>query len=814
MPNVAGDRLTVGNTTNPPMTRVNDVTAANRGMGKVSKRAGTDPAYREHSLVENYKDGRDVDKVAKMYSEMVGFPNLADQPEVVEQAKAAVLSSLKDTYSTFQYLRNKFLIMYRLYRGETLASFGYGRQKLHSPTPFKIVETIHPRIMRTVFGTQRWFQLYGKGEEHDGAATAQEILCRDQLRVCDYRKKASRFVRDGLIYGTAIQKTYWKQELADRAYRTAKRVPDPKIPGASKVTLSKVEREEMIFDGNDVLPIGIFDFFAPPAASSIEEAEWCCDRQLWPDYRVKQMVELGHWTNTDALEGNPGDNDYAYDDPYKQRKAYAYGLFDPRGGKQTATIPHYEVVDWWGPLVIKKDNGQYITKICNVVMIQPKSNAIIARVTVNPFWHGKKPYQVWRPLELQDELFGIGAIEMIARLSMEKDIKRSLLMSATQLEGNPMLVVSDQANIPPGQLVAQPGLIIRVPGNPNEAVMPIALPQVSDSPLKAENILEAEMREVSGVTSPVIGAQDPLSSAAKTATQYSSELNEANMRLSGAMENFDNEVTVPMLEQMCWNNMQFQSYEKVIRDIGPMGVRFRDRFTITPEMLIGRFIVQPLSGFKLLTKQTQIQQLVNLFDRAPQINQLYGPNAVKMPKLYAYILEQGFDIRNVDEFIGLPPEETRLLTAVEEQELWYHGNVPPRRPDDNDYLHAISHMEEIKTDRFALLEESDASVAGQARAHIADHMRKLMLTQEQQQKALMDMAQAAAMQGIMQPDASMDPLGGPTNAAEGGPTNTQEPGSPKLRTNEYTDQSRNGNQMNGSDMKSNAMSQAPNMGAM
>lgn len=807
---VASDRLQVGNTTNPPMTRVNDQTVASRGMGKVSVRKGTKPVYAEHQLVEHYTDDRNVDHVAKMYNEMVGFPNLADQPFVVEQAKAAVLSSLKDTFSTFQYLRNKWLIMYRLYRGETLASFGFGRQKLHSPTPFKIVETIHPRIMRTIFGSQRWFQLYGKNEEHDAAAQAQEILCRDQLRVCDYRQKASRFIRNGLIYGTAIQKTYWKQELSDRAYRTAKRVPDEKIAGASRVKLSDVKREEMIFDGNDIQPISIFDYYGPPAASSASEAEWSCDRQLWADYRVKQMVELGHWLNTSALENNTGDNDYAYEDPYKQRKAYAYGLFDPRGGKQTATVPHYEVIDWWGPLVIQNKYGNYVTKICNVVMIQPRSNAIIARVTVNPFWHGKKPYQIWRYIELEEELFGIGAIEMIARLSMEKDTKRSLLMSATQLEGNPMLVVSDQANIPPGQLVAQPGLIIRVPGNPNEAVMPIALPQVSDAPLKAENILEAEMREVSGVTSPVIGAQDPLSSSAKTATQYNSELNEANMRLSGPMENFDNEVTVPMLEQMAWNNMQFQSYEKVIRDIGPMGVRFRDRFTIRPEDLIGRFIVQPLSGFKLLTKQTQIQQLVNLLDRAPQINQMYGPNAIKLTKLYAYVLEQGFDIRNVDEFVSLPPEDTRLLTAIEEQELWYHGNVPPRRPDDNDMRHVIAHLEEMKSERFQMLEDSDPATAALARAHVADHMRKLALLAEQQEKMMMDMAQAAAMQGVA------DTGGGGENPmeAEGGPTNDQDPDSPKVRRNENTDSQRNGSNGSLSQTKSDAMAGAPNSGAM
>jgi len=791
----------MGNTTNPPMTRVNDYGVASRGMGKATARDGTKPVFTPHQLVETYQDNQDAEKMAKMYSEMVGFPNLADQGPVVEQAKAAVLSSLKDTFSTMQYLRNKALIMYRLYRGETIAGNMFGRMRLHSPTPYKVVETIHPRVMRTIFGTEQWFKLYGEAEEHDEPAMAQEMLCRHQLRVNNYKEKASRFVRTGLIYGTAVQKVYWRQELGERAYRTAKRKPDPKIPGASILDLSEVKREELVFDGNEIVPIDFFDFQGPPCASSIEEAEWCLDKQLWPDYRVKQMVELGHWINTESLAGNTGDNDFGSEDPFKQRKAYAYGMFDARGGTQASHIPHYEVVDWWGPLVIKNDDGNYTTRICNVVMIQPRSNAIVARVTINPFWHGKKPYQVWRPVELEGELFGIGAIEMIARLSMEKDTKRTLLMAATQLESNPMMVVSDQANIAPGQLVAQPGLIIRVPGNPNEAVMPIAFPGVSDSALKAENILEAEMREVSGVTSPVIGVQDPLSSSSKTATQYRSEMDEANMRLSGMMENFDNSVTASMLDMMAWNNMQFQSYPKVIRDVGPMGVRFKDRFQVRPEDLIGRFIVQPLSGFRLLTKHTQIQQLVNLFDRAPVINQMYGPNAVKMPKLYAYIMQHGFDIRNVDEFIQLPPDESRLLTAIEEAELWYHGNVPPRRPDDNDMRHVISHMEEMKTERFQMLEESDPGTAARARAHTADHMRKLALLQEQQEKMMMDMAQAAAAQGI---------------ASEGAASPSQEPGSPKIRSNENEDSGRNGQSgSNGStsETKSEAMSGAPNEGA-
>lgn len=803
---VASDRGLLGQgSPNPKMTRAQAYGGnVSRGMGKASKLKDVDPVYAAHDLVETYQDNQNVEKTAKMYAEMVGFENLANDRLVYEQAQACVRSSLQDVFATMQYMRNKWLTLYLLYRGQTLAGNPYGRMALHSPTPFKIVENMHPRLMRLLFGSEQWFKLYGVAEDHDEPAAAQEALCREQLRATKFLAKASRFLRSGLIYGTAVQKTYWKQDVQERAFRLAKRVPNPKVPGATMVKLEDVKRKEMVFDGNDVLPISIFDFQGPPSASSIDESEWCMDRSMWPDYRVKQMVELGHWTGLEALEKNPGTDDFIAEDPFKQRKAYAYGLFDGRGGLGAPHIPHYEVVDYWGPLVIKNDDGNYTTRLCNIVVLEPRTLCLVARVTVNPFWHGQKPYQVWRPIELEGELFGIGSIEMIARLSVEKDTKRQLLMAATQLEGNPMLAISDSANLSAAQMLIQPGLIIRTP-DPKNDVVPFQFNSVSDSALKAENILEAEMREVSGVTAPVIGTNDPMGASSKTATQSNNDLDEANLRLSGAGANYDRDVTTSMLEQMTWNNMQFQNYEKVIRDVGPMGVRYRDRWTIRPEDLIGRFIVQPLSGFRLMTKRTQVQQLINLLDRGPVINQMYGPSAVKMPKLLAYIMEMAFDIRNVDEFIQLPPDEARLLTAMEEEELWYHGSVPPRRPDDNDMRHILSHEEQIGAERFAELEKSDPGTAAKARAHIADHYRKLMLVQELQEKMLMEQAQQQSMLGLAGEGgggAAQQP-----SAAQPG----QEPGSPKTRRTGGGKGDEGGGPFQ--EAKSSGMSGAPNEGA-
>jgi hypothetical protein len=254
-----------------------------------------------------------------------------------------------------------------------------------------------------------------------------------------------------------------------------------------------------------------------------------------------------------------------------------------------------------------------------------------------------------------------------------------------------------------------------------------------------------------------------------------------------------------MLEQFSWNNQQFMSYERVIRDVGPIGMSFLDRYTIRPEDVLGRFIVQPLAGHRLMTKQVQVQQLTNLLDRGPVINQMYGPQAVKLPKLLAYILEAGFDIRNAQEFIGLPPEEAGLLTALQEHELWYHGEVPPRRRDDNDLRHAMVHMEELKSEQFALLEQNSPGTAARARYHIKDHMMALAAIKEQQEKMMADMQQFGAAQGLMQGGGQ----GGSPVAGAAGPG--QDPESPQIRRNENE-------RGEGQEQNASANSGAPNPG--
>ena len=803
-----GDRGGLGGLT---ATQNPGTAGGQRGMGGYQRRQGTQANYAPYELTEQGAGDSTPERSARLYEESVGYKNLAGNNDVTERAKYAVTAGLKDVFNVMEFLRNKWLVLYRLYRGETINEFNYGRMPLHSPEPYKIIETIQPQIMRTLFGSETWFRLYAEALEHDDNSKSQEALCKKQLRTMQHGQKASRGIRDGLIYGTQIQKLWWKQEVGEMTYRVGRRKPSKGPQGGSKVELEEVKTEEFTFDGNYMENVSIFDFLTSPNASSIDDAEWCADRSSWPDYKVKEMGELGHWTGLEALKDHVGTHDSSFGDEFKERKSYAYGVFDPKEASNAPHVPHYEVIDWWGPLVVKNDNGSYTTKICNVVMIEPQSLQLIVRITENPYWHKKKPYQAWKPIDLEDEFYGIGALEMIARLSREKDVKRQLLMAATQLEANPMFEVADGANIPDGQLILQPGLCLRVPAV-GQSIAPIHIPKVSDAALKAENQLTVDIRETAGTSSPSMGAQDPFGKGGKTATQHTSEIDQGKLRIAPMITNYEMQIIEPMLNQMTWNNQQFLSYEQVIREVGSAGLNYTDRYTIGPEQLIGRFIVQPLASFKLLTKQTQVQQLVNLLDRIPIFAQTYGPQSINGPKLLAHVLEFGFDIRNAGDFVSQPPDESELLSALQEQELWYHSKVPPVRADDNHLRHTLVHLEELKGERFEALWKHDPGTAARARAHVAEHLQILAITQEQQEKQIMDMQQVATAMQI-QPPQSIGGMGvdGAAVNIPGAGTPDQAPTSPKVRRNEM--ERGEGNDAATSQAKSAAMQNAPNPGA-
>lgn len=721
--------------------------------------------------VEEPAEFRKVETDARLMHEAMGFENMAGNRGLDEIARAAVQLSMRDTYNVMENLRNKWLTIYRNYRGDTLSQTVHGEIALHEPEPYKAVETVHPRLMRSLLSADPPFALRGYDWEDDDAAKHQTALIRQQFEDQDWESKLDIMLRELLIYGTCIQKTWWEQEVKEVRYQRVRRKPTDR-PGVMEHEIVKVAREELTFDGNISRPVSIFDFYAPPTLNPWD-APWMGDRSIWPAYDVVKMGELGLWKNLNQLKGLHGGEVTTLDDEYKERKFYSAGVYDTREASMSPHVDHWKVFDWWGPLKIHGDDKPEV--MCNVTILDPDSANIPVVIRQCPFWHGQKPYQVARWIALHEEMFGIGLLEPIARMSFELDSKKNQFHVATALEANPMYVASDDANVPDGQLIATPGLVLRA-GDP-DGIKPLITPKVSDAALQAMQELKTSIRETHGVTSPLQGGQ---TAASKTLGQHTSEVNEASMRILGGLQRFEKELLLPMVNQYAWNNQQFLSKAKTVNVLGAHGLKFADRYMVKPETITGKFMAYAVASERLSTQLVQTQQLINLLDRAPVLNQQMGAEIVKIRPLLAKIFREGFGFRDAAEFISIDPRDSGVLSSTEEHEAWMHGVVPRVRDEDAHVDHYASHMQFLQTPAFKWLEENMPHVAQEVMSHIAKHFVKITGNIEM----FGSKAATAADMGTITQLAEGGGGGGAQAGGRGFNEPGQDPGSPNFRSEE------------------------------
>lgn len=773
---------------NPPMTRsgapVGGDALLTEGFRPPDVRAAPPPSRQE--FADATETLREPEQQADWIASRMGHKNYANSEDVVTRAKSVIVQELAATKTTLEYLRNKWLILYRLYRGETLTRFFYGRNNIHVPEPYKAVETIVPRMMAALFDIDPWLKVVGQHREFDGPAKNMQALLDHQFYETDLVSRAERMIRTLCIYGTMPCYAYWRQDIREVSYREIQKVANAEEPGTFKTVLHPVEREEVVFDGNDLKPIELWDYYAPPLAASVDEAEWIAHRALMGTDQLQKMGEQGLWLNLDQLKDSHGEDTANFADEYKQRKSYSFGVFDPNAELQSAGVGHWETLERWGLFDIEGD-GRPVE--CQIVMIQPNGRQVITRVCKNPYWHGRKPYIVPRYTVLEGEHFGMGVIEPIAKLSLELDQKRQLELAATQLSSNPMLVAVDGANIPDEQLHAEPGLVLRTP-MPG-GITPLIIPDVSDAAIKSQQNLKVDIRETTGAGTTQMGAGEK---GEQTATEINKRVDEGNVRIRGAVMNWGREFTIPLADMWSASNQQFMTRAKAVRAIGPQGMKWQEEMLVTPEKITGRFDFFALPGHRLNNQMVQVQQLVNLLDRVPILNQMV-PNMVNVPALLARIMREGFGIKDIDEIIQLSPVDQSMFSALEEHALWKYGTIPAVHSGENLFDHGRIHEEHIASEEFLEWEKRHPGLGAKARAHVADtHMALARLAEAQGQQLMLADQQRALTEG--------PPQEGGRGAAGPG----QDPGSPKVRREQAGPAPK-------SDTKPEAMSNAPNEGA-
>lgn len=462
------------------------------------------------------------------------------------------------------------------------------RSNTYVPYPFSNVETIVSRVHDAFFNFWPWFDSKGRGMNDDNAAEKMGMVLDQKLKQANFVKAFEDMVRNICIYGHGAIKVDWDFDydyvMTSQAVplidpTSGQPIPNPQtgqplIIGFQPVQ-TKVPRKRPRFTAIDVYdllvdPDGGFvahmsekpwgtmkrEFEQNPNLyfqSAMAELEQGCSKEKDPDNIIIRMAEFWDEVSGTYTVVTFGDDReaIAYKDARMANRAGAsYSSFRRKvyGGKP--------IVLWHGP---------------------------------NPYLHKKAPILHTSYVKLPNEVYGIGAIEMISDLSESLNRFVNMVTDNWNLGINRRYAYDTTADIDHEALnVANvPGGKVGVTGDPSKVLMPLPFftPQTGDYALI--DMYKGMIEMTSGVSDfyskAVGGAQGN-----RTATGINSVINESNYRFKMFIRNLELDILQPLL-QICSTLVQqyLTDQEEVQITDAPSG--FPKYAMVQPNELLGSF---------------------------------------------------------------------------------------------------------------------------------------------------------------------------------------------------------------------------------
>jgi hypothetical protein len=474
--------------------------------------------------------------------------------------------------------------------------------ELFIPMCFSTVETIVPAMLAS---NPEMTVLPRTLSSETNTPTIKGLIEAQQEQI-KYPLKLQTIAKDGLIYGTGIQKTRWKKE-----YRVQKSM----VPSAGPNGMVQAEVLHEIFDDPDADAVDPIDFIVDPFCANIDFAEGAYHRTWRSTRYVKRMVESQQWRNLDGLSDdqlNALADGKKYDEVWNERKTagdptHGAGV-SPAGaaGKQAV----HEVLEF-------HDGDQVVTIL---------DRQVIVASGPNPNWHGELPFQVFRPTEVTHEFHGIGEIEPIEQLQEELNTLR------TQRRYNADLVLQRTFAYMDGHVDREdiqfgPGYAIPVNGDPRELLFPIPVGDIPASGYEEEDRIGADIDRTSGISDVIAGAG--LSGGGDTATGVQLVQSAASRRIENKTRRLELEVIDPGAQQFVSLSQQRILANRTVRIPARPQPGEPDRrwawLELGPEALMGEFDIRSVSGGtqpeNIPQNRADAQMAMTLFGQNPAVDQ-------------------------------------------------------------------------------------------------------------------------------------------------------------------------------------------------
>lgn len=443
------------------------------------------------------------------------------------------------------------------------------RANLKLPFGFTIIETQLPQLMDIFFKGGAPIEFQGQGADDAQWEDPITDFHNHQLDEMAFESKAAQFMKAMLLDGTAFAKVPYRFKEVQTMRRESQ-----VDPLSGEVVSQKRPVLEVLFDGPDVEPIPIYDFFPDWSVKNpgdVSSMRGVVHRTFKTFNSLKQA---GIYKNLNQIKGSlgvRGSNAWAppqFHDPHFKEDFER--LEDNRrqdrfsAGHANDSVKNkgkIEVWEYWG-LYDPRGDGKFEEFIITIA-----NGDVLIREEKNFYDYKFKPFVACPNYLRSSEFYGIPELLAVRSLIKEANTLRNARLDNVNLSVNPMWIADRASGVNAKSLYSRPNGIVWT--NDINGIKPLPIQDPSVGSLREMQDLQQDIQTASAQVSaaPVASQLGKQFGRSATGVQFIQSFSGARIGLKARI------LSEAFFKQVAWimlmTNRQFVTEEKWVRVSDP-----------------------------------------------------------------------------------------------------------------------------------------------------------------------------------------------------------------------------------------------------
>jgi hypothetical protein len=616
-------------------------------------------------------------------------PGVVNQVSVYDDPNALVTNKAIDHLRRMRYFRKQYdarrAYFYRQYLGQRderkYPDNITSRSNSFVPYPLSNVEQIVARIMDAFFSYEDWFEAKGRSANDEPAAEKMQVVLLRLLKRAGFIQDFETLVRNIVIYGYSGMKCDWDWDyemvtysepiplIGEDGQPVLQPVMDPNSmqPTMQPIILGYRPAQKPVARNRPrFIPIDVYDLLVDPDGGIVAhltertlgqmQREQTMSLQASMEDASKKPLYLPE--SFDRLVKRIQNQTKSPDDPMQVVIRIAE-VWDEYAQTQTVLTfgEDQEAISW------KDLRASY-----RAAGYSPFKRKVYAGVPMLlyhgeiPFMHKKAPIVATSYIKIPNEIFGLGAIEIISDLTESLNKFVNMITDNWNLSINRRYAFDVNADIDHQSLDSfnTPGGKVAVTGDPSKVIMPLPFFTPAAGDYQVLDVYKMMIESASGVSdfySKSVGSP----TGNRTASGINSVMQESNFRFKMFIRNLELDILQPILT-MCASMVQQYISDPLEVQITGENPAIKKWITLQPEELIGSLdfdLVAANYASNRVMRQRNLLALFNLAAQSPYLNQFEA-----LRELF-----KAFEVRNTNKLLYTPPQVQQMQQQQQAEQV-------------------------------------------------------------------------------------------------------------------------------------------------